>query len=64
MNSPVIFITGSSKGIGLATVVEALAQGYNVAAISRNKQQLLEAVKAAGASTENFLPNATTAVLR
>jgi len=47
------YITGASKGLGLALVKKLLASGYKVAATSRNLQQLVEAVNYNG---ENFLP--------
>ena len=40
----VMLITGASKGIGLALVVEALEAGYKVAATSRNKDELTKVV--------------------
>jgi NAD(P)-dependent dehydrogenase (short-subunit alcohol dehydrogenase family) len=53
------FVTGASKGLGLAMVKKLLAAGYNVAATSRNSKELLRAV---GESTSNFLPLATNLV--
>ena len=47
------YITGASKGLGLALVKKLLSSGYKVAATSRNLQQLIEAVDH---QTENFLP--------
>lgn len=46
------FITGASKGLGLALVKQLLAAGQNVAATSRNATQLLQAV---GTQSPNFL---------
>ena len=43
------FITGASKGLGLAFTKKLLAEGHMVAATSRNLSGL-------GAETENFLP--------
>ncbi len=45
------FVTGASKGLGLTLVKELLVEGYYVAATSRNREALLEAVGA----RENFL---------
>jgi NAD(P)-dependent dehydrogenase (short-subunit alcohol dehydrogenase family) len=48
------FVTGASKGLGLLLVQQLLAQGYAVAATSRNAEELRRAV---GAGTpETFLP--------
>jgi len=47
------FVTGASKGLGLALVKQLLAQGQKVAATSRNIQQLTEAV---GSQSADFLP--------
>jgi len=38
------FITGASKGLGLSLVKKLLNEGYRVAATSRNKNKLTEAV--------------------
>jgi NAD(P)-dependent dehydrogenase (short-subunit alcohol dehydrogenase family) len=46
------FITGASKGLGLALVQELLKEGYNVAATSRSAESLQEAV---GAESDRFL---------
>ncbi len=53
MKNKVWFVTGASKGLGLALVKELLKQGYRVAATSRNRKDLEEAV---GADIEVFLP--------
>ncbi|MDR6193763.1 SDR family oxidoreductase [Siphonobacter sp. SORGH_AS_0500] len=45
------FVTGASKGLGLSLVKKLLAQGYAVAATSRNKKSLQEAVS----ETDQFL---------
>lgn len=47
------FITGASKGLGLALVKQLLAAGQKVAATSRNLSDLTTAV---GAQSPNFLP--------
>lgn len=52
-NQKVWYVTGASKGLGLVLVKKLLAQGYQVAASSRNLKQLIEAV---GVSSRNFLP--------
>ncbi|MBB4800031.1 NAD(P)-dependent dehydrogenase (short-subunit alcohol dehydrogenase family) [Flavobacterium nitrogenifigens] len=52
-NKKVWFITGASKGIGLELAKKLLAQGYKVAATSRNEASL---VKELGAISESFLP--------
>ncbi|MFD0794539.1 SDR family oxidoreductase [Mucilaginibacter litoreus] len=46
------FVTGASKGLGFHLVQQLLAEGYKVAATSRNKQALIEAIGV----HENFLP--------
>jgi len=46
------FITGASKGLGLAFVQQLLEKGYFVAATSRNLQELKNA---ASTNSENFL---------
>lgn len=48
------FITGASKGLGLALVKRLLKEGYRVAATSRKKQSLIDAVGEAPADA--FLP--------
>ncbi len=47
------FITGASKGLGLALVKKLLAAGHMVAATSRKEADLISAVSAA---TDKFLP--------
>jgi len=47
------FITGASKGLGLALVKQLLAAGQNVAATSRNINELTKAV---GTTSNNLLP--------
>lgn len=47
------FITGASKGLGLALVQQLLEAGHNVAATSRNAGQLADAV---GKEGMHFLP--------
>ncbi|RYX85253.1 SDR family NAD(P)-dependent oxidoreductase [bacterium] len=44
----VVFITGSSRGLGAAIAKEALARGYKVAATARNAQDVLKAFPDAG----------------
>jgi NAD(P)-dependent dehydrogenase (short-subunit alcohol dehydrogenase family) len=46
MKNKVWFITGASKGLGLALVKKLLAQGYSVAATSRSRKDLEKAVSA------------------
>ena len=53
MNTKTWFVTGASKGLGLALVKKLLSEGYRVAATSRNKSALLKSV---GAQNESFLP--------
>jgi len=53
MKNKIWFVTGASKGLGLALVKKLLAAGYQVAATSRNAKELLRAV---GANREVFLP--------
>lgn len=52
-NRNVWFITGASKGLGLALAKKLLEQGKKVAATSRDLQSL---VKAVGEKSDNFLP--------
>jgi NAD(P)-dependent dehydrogenase (short-subunit alcohol dehydrogenase family) len=52
-NKKVWFITGASKGFGLSLVKQLLCAGEFVAATSRNRQQLIEAVNN---KSNNFLP--------
>lgn len=47
------FVTGASKGLGLALVKKLLRENHRVAATSRNSKTLIEAV---GKQSENFLP--------
>lgn len=47
------FVTGASKGLGLSLVKKLLAEGYSVAATSRN---LADLEKAVGAASARFLP--------
>lgn len=53
MKNKVWFITGASKGLGLALTKKLLSLGYQVAATSRNKEDLKRAV---GADSFDFLP--------
>jgi len=52
-NKKVWFITGASKGFGLSLVKQLLDDGQFVAATSRNKQELIDAVNMPAG---NFLP--------
>jgi len=52
-NKKVWFITGASKGFGLSLVKQLLDAGEFVAATSRNRKELIEAV---GIAAGNFLP--------
>lgn len=52
-NNKVWFITGASKGLGLELAKKLLAEGYKVAATSRNESSLIEAL---GNTSESFLP--------
>lgn len=52
-NKKIWLVTGASKGLGLSLVNQLLQKGHAVAATSRNKQSLIEAV---GKADENFLP--------
>lgn len=52
-NNKVWFITGASKGLGLELAKKLLAEGFKVAATSRNEASLVTAL---GSSSENFLP--------
>jgi NAD(P)-dependent dehydrogenase (short-subunit alcohol dehydrogenase family) len=47
------FVTGTSKGLGLALVKKLLAEGFRVAATSRNLPALL---RETGEKSNNFLP--------
>ncbi|GAA3920118.1 SDR family NAD(P)-dependent oxidoreductase [Chitinophaga oryziterrae] len=51
-NKQVWYVTGASKGLGLALVKKLLSEGYRVAATSRNIASLTRAV----GTEENFLP--------
>ena len=53
MKNKIWFVTGASKGLGLALVKKLLKEGYRVAATSRNVNELQQAV---GAEREVFLP--------
>ena len=52
-NRKVWFVTGASKGLGLALVQKLLANGHAVAATSRSIDELKTAV---GSTGEQFLP--------
>ncbi|WP_299287145.1 SDR family NAD(P)-dependent oxidoreductase [uncultured Mucilaginibacter sp.] len=52
-NKKVWFVTGASKGLGLALVKKLLSGGYKVAATSRNSNAL---VKEIGEQSADFLP--------
>jgi NAD(P)-dependent dehydrogenase (short-subunit alcohol dehydrogenase family) len=52
-NTKTWFITGASKGLGLALVKQLLAAGQKVAATSRN---IAELIKAVGTTSTNFFP--------
>lgn len=52
-NNKVWFITGASKGLGLELARKLLAEGFKVAATSRNEASL---VKELGNKSESFLP--------
>jgi len=47
------FVTGASKGLGLALVKKLLAKNYRVAAATRNTQSLISEI---GEKSETFLP--------
>ena len=47
------YITGASKGLGLALAKKLLSQGYNVAATSRNVEELKKAINT---NSDAFLP--------
>ncbi len=53
MSSKVWFVTGASKGMGLALVKLLLSTGYKVAATSRNVEELEKQV---GGPNKNLLP--------
>ena len=52
-NKKVWYVTGASKGLGLALTKSLLSAGYRVAATSRKVEQLINAI---GAPSANFLP--------
>jgi NAD(P)-dependent dehydrogenase (short-subunit alcohol dehydrogenase family) len=52
-NKKVWFVTGASKGLGLALTKTLLEAGYRVAATSRNEGQL---ISSAGTVSDKFLP--------
>ncbi len=52
-NKKVWFVTGASKGLGLALAKRLLEQGYRVTATSRNAAQLVSAIENA---SDKFLP--------
>src|SRR6185295_6459648 len=52
-SNKVWFVTGASKGFGLALVKLLLSSGYKVAATSRNAEEL---EKQAGGANKNLLP--------
>ncbi|WPU98325.1 oxidoreductase [Mucilaginibacter sp. cycad4] len=52
-NNKVWFVTGASKGLGLALIKKLLNEGYKVAATSRNLSDLTKAVDT---QNEQFLP--------
>jgi NAD(P)-dependent dehydrogenase (short-subunit alcohol dehydrogenase family) len=52
MKNKVWFVTGASKGLGLSLVKKLLKEGYQVAATSRNKQELEKVIGSSAA----FLP--------
>ncbi|KAN0038193.1 hypothetical protein ACTA71_000365 [Dictyostelium dimigraforme] len=52
----VFYVTGASKGFGLELTNQLLERGFNVAATSRNKQQLSKNVNNKFITNENFLP--------
>lgn len=47
------FVTGASKGLGLALIKKLLEQNYRVAATTRNAQSLISEI---GETSETFLP--------
>ncbi|CCH54011.1 short-chain dehydrogenase/reductase SDR [Fibrisoma limi BUZ 3] len=52
-NKRVWFVTGASKGLGLSLIKQVLEAGHSVAATSRHKEELIQAV---GTNTPDFLP--------
>ena len=59
MNNKVWYVTGASKGLGLALVKKLLQNGYKVAATSRNIEELKKAVDN---NTADFFPFAVDLV--
>lgn len=59
MKNKVWYVTGASQGLGLSLVKRLLANGYRVAATSRNATALAKAV---GAGKDIFLPLAVSLV--
>jgi NAD(P)-dependent dehydrogenase (short-subunit alcohol dehydrogenase family) len=59
MNSKVWYITGASKGLGLALVKKLLNKGYRVAATSRNIEDLQKAVGADDSRFQAFAVSLT-----
>jgi NAD(P)-dependent dehydrogenase (short-subunit alcohol dehydrogenase family) len=57
MKNKVWYVTGASQGLGLSLVKKLLAEGYRVAATSRNATALAKAV---GADKDVFLPLAVS----
>lgn len=53
MKNKIWFVTGASKGLGLALVQKLLSEGYHVAATSRSFKELEIAI---GSESANFLP--------
>lgn len=57
MKNKVWYVTGASKGLGLSLVKKLLAEGYRVAATSRNIAELQQAV---GTDSKSLLPLAVS----
>ncbi|EGC36389.1 hypothetical protein DICPUDRAFT_87430 [Dictyostelium purpureum] len=51
----VFYVTGASKGFGLSLTNQLLERGFNVAATSRTKEQLIKAVNSKLITEENFI---------